>query len=535
MSNSAARLIARHLYNAGCRHAFGIPGGEVLSLLDALEAEGIAFHLCRHENAGGFMAEGSYHATGAPGILLGTVGPGVLNGLNAVANALQEQVPLIVLSGCVDGAEAATYTHQILDQNAALAPITKASLTAADGAVDVIIDKAIAIAMADPPGPVHLDLPITLADAEQTSRSNLYVPPAAPMAPADGPQLEAARKRIAQAERPLMIAGVGAVHNDASETITGICREHSIPLITTYKAKGVMPEDDPLCLGGHGLSPESDRILAELIEKSDLILLAGYDPIEMRVGWRGLWEAGKAIEVTHTPNRHGMHSASVSFIGDVGAGLARLFDGIAPTGSWPDGLPQSTRAALQDFFREPEAWGAHQVFATARRVLPKNTVVTADSGAHRILLSQMWTCYQPRTLLQSSALCTMGVALPLALGHKRADRDTPVMAVMGDAGFEMVLGELATLRDQKLPVIIMVMVDRSLSLIDLKQERMGLANRGVLFGQADYGKLAQAYGGYGKHVSSTTELEEELTKALDHETFTVLACDIDKRDYWGAF
>lgn len=535
MSNTAARLIARRLYNAGCRHVFGIPGGEVLDLLDALEAEGLRFTLCRHENAGGFMAEGAHHASGAPGVLLATIGPGLVNGLNAVVNALQDQVPLIVLSGALDGAEAATYTHQIFDQNAVMRPITKASFTAADGAVDVIIDKAVAIALADPPGPVHVDLPLNVATKEQTVRPALYVPPAAKVAPASSAELTAAQVLIAKAGRPLMIAGVGAVHHKAGDTITAICRDHNIPLLTTYKGKGLMPEDDALCLGGFGLSPESDRIVQPLIEQADLIILAGYDPVEMRVGWRGLWEADKAIDVAHVPARHGMHSATVSFVGSVKAGLGRLFEGAALHPVWDNGAPDKIRSELQSFFANQGAWGPHQAFATARAVMPASTVVTTDSGAHRILLSQMWKTQAPKTFLQSSALCTMGIAVPMALGYKQAAPDTPVLAVVGDACFEMVAGELATLRDQNLPVIIMVMVDQSLSLIDLKQERTGLDNRGVLFGQTDYVKLAQAFGGYGCVVTSADALKQELVSAMGRQVFTVLACEIDKKTYWGAF
>ena len=108
----AADVLATRLYEAGCRHAFGIPGGEVLTLVDALEAAGIQFHLARHENAAGFMAEGVHHIDGAPAILVATVGPGSMNGVNVVANAEQDRVPLIVLTGCVDAHEAERYTHQ---------------------------------------------------------------------------------------------------------------------------------------------------------------------------------------------------------------------------------------------------------------------------------------------------------------------------------------------------------------------------------------------------------------------------------------
>lgn len=163
MSDTNARIIARRLAKAGCRHAFGMPGGEVLVLLEALRDAGVEFTLCKHENAAGYMAEGTWHATGAPGILLTTIGPGLANGVNAVANAFQEQVAMIVLSGCIDHGEAEQFTHQVMDQSALMAPITKAQFRVAPGTGAHVVQKALAVALADPPGPVHIDLPVGLA------------------------------------------------------------------------------------------------------------------------------------------------------------------------------------------------------------------------------------------------------------------------------------------------------------------------------------------------------------------------------------
>jgi acetolactate synthase-1/2/3 large subunit len=137
----AADVLAQRLYEAGCRHAFGMPGGEVLTLIDALEAAGIQFHLARHENAAGFMAEGVHHVDGAPGILVATVGPGAMNGVNVVANANQDRVPLIVLTGCVDAADAQTYTHQVLDHRKVFEPITKATFTLDAKVAGVIAER----------------------------------------------------------------------------------------------------------------------------------------------------------------------------------------------------------------------------------------------------------------------------------------------------------------------------------------------------------------------------------------------------------
>lgn len=538
---TAVEVIAETLHRAGCRTAFGIPGGEILAMMHALDDCGIRFALCKHENAGGFMAEGTHHATGAPGILVATIGPGLANGINTVVNAWQDQVPLIVLSGCIDGAEAQTYTHQVFDHAQLMRPITKASFLAADGAVDVIAEKAVALAMADPQGPVHIDIPVSLAEKPQPAARPSTVSVASPTGPAAGEDLSRAAAMLAGAQRPLVVAGVGAVAHDAGPVLQTLCERYGAPLLTTYKAKGLMPEDHPLSLGGHGLSPKSDAIVLPLLDQADCVILAGYDPIEMRAGWYDPWAAENAVEISHFANRHGMHGAAVSFACHVTVGLEALSaaaQAVSPPGgeeAWPDGEPATARAALHQAFSAPETWGPHQAFAAARRVSPRNTVVTADSGAHRILLSQMWPCFEPRGMLQSSALCTMGVALPLAMGYKLAAPDRPVLAVMGDAGLEMVAGELATLRDLKMPLAVLVVVDHSLALIELKQRNAGRANLGVDFGATDFAALANAMGGVGRDIHSAAEMERELPAAYERDGFTLLACHIGPNAYDGAF
>ena len=127
MGKSASEVVAKRLYEAGCRHAFGIPGGEVLAMMDALDRAGLKVALVKHENSGGFMAEGTWHATGAPGVLFATIGPGIANAANVIAYAWQDRVPMIVLTGCVPALEAHTYSHQVFDHIKFLEPITKAA------------------------------------------------------------------------------------------------------------------------------------------------------------------------------------------------------------------------------------------------------------------------------------------------------------------------------------------------------------------------------------------------------------------------
>lgn len=532
----AVDIIARRLYDAGCRFAFGIPGGEVIAMIDALDRAGIRFILTKHENNAGFMAEGVYHMTGAPGILVTTVGPGMANGFNVIANAEQDRVPLIVLTGCVDAEEALTYNHQVFDHAAVLRPVTKGTFTLGEGAVDVLADRAVRLALDERPGPVHIDLPMSRQTRQAVCVGSAPRAVNSATAPAPGLDLDKARDWLAKAERPIMIAGLDVLNSPGGAAgVADFCGRHNVPLITSYKAKGIVPEDAGFALGGAGLSPTADKSLLPLVKNADLILLAGYDPIEMRTGWRNVWDPRhqNVVEIAAATNDHYMHQAGVSFVCDIAAGLHALAEGVSPRDTWPKGEPAAAKETLAGAFGQNEAWGPAAIVETVRAALPRNGVATVDSGAHRILLSQVWSCFNERQLLQSTGLCTMGCALPLAIGAKVAEPERPVVCFTGDAGLEMILGELATLRDLKLAVPVVVFVDRSLALIELKQRGVGMKNLAVDFDGTDFAAVGQALGGRGVTVDNREALARAMQEALSADTFTMLACTFDRKAYDG--
>lgn len=531
---TASQIIARRLKDAGCGYAFGIPGGEVLALMDALHQEGIRVLLAKHENCAGFMGEGVYHHDGAPAILFATIGPGIANAVNVIANAMQDRVPMIVLTGCVPALEQHTYTHQVFDHVKMCESVAKAAFRVEAGTAGVIIDKALSIACQGRPGPVVLDVPI---DVQKMALDDWHAPRRAPLVqavPAEGNALETARGWLAEAQRPIMIAGVDVLSQRAEALVETFCRDRSIPLIATYKAKGVIAEDDPLALGGAGLSPKADAELMPLIAKSDLVLLAGYDPIEMRIGWRDPWDDGaRVIDISAEPNLHYMHQGALNMVGHVGATLEVLGRGVAPKQTWPGNEISDTREALRILRRADEEWGPAAVIDTCRKTLPCDSVVTVDSGAHRIVFSQVWESYLARGVLQSTALCTMGCAVPLAIGRKLAEPDRPVVAFIGDAGLEMFLGELATARDLKLGIPIVVFVDEQLGLIELKQRGSQMENLAVDFGATDFPAVARALGGEGVWCHDRDALASELDAALARDTFTVIAAVVGGQAYDG--
>ncbi len=530
----AADVLALRLYEAGCRHAFGMPGGEVLTVLDALERAGIKFTLVKHENAAGFMAEAIWHHTGAPGIVVATIGPGAMNAVNTIANAHQDRVPLIMLTGCVDADDALCYTHQVLDHQKVFEPVTKATFRLSAESADVATDKAVGIALEGRPGPVLIDVPVGVADALVADTPYQRRVKASAVAPA-GPDLERARGWLASAKRPVVIAGVDVLNERAGAELCAFAETYGIPVITSYKAKGVMPETHPQCLGGAGLSPLADKVLVPFVQSADLIICAGYDPIEMRPGWQQIWDPARVnvIDISAEPNTHYMHQATLNFVCQTGPALKALSEGLTGRETWASSEVEAARAALQKAFPADDDWGPGAVFDECQKHLPEDAIVSADSGAHRILMSQMWTCHAPATLMQSAALCTMGCAMPLAMGASIAAPDRVSVSVCGDAGFLMTTGELATAKELGLRTIFVVLVDCSLALIELKQRQRQMKNRGVDFDSHDYAAIGRSFGGEGHTVSNREELAAALSAAMTAECFTVIAAVIDRGSYDG--
>jgi len=350
--------------------------------------------------------------------------------------------------------------------------------------------------------------------------------------PAD---LEQARGWLRSARKPVMIAGLDVLAEGSAAQVQRFCETHNIPLITTYKGKGIIPEDHRLALGGAGLSPLADEYLLPFVRSADLILCAGYDPIEMRTGWREVWdpEQVNVIDISAETNLHYMHQATLSYVSHIGETLKALSEGIASMDTWVGGEVAALRADLAAAFPVNEDWGPTAVIDECRKALPAGTVATADSGAHRILLSQIWPCDAPRGLLQSSALCTMGCAIPLAIGVKLAAPERQVVSFSGDAGALMVGGELSTAAELGGNPIFVVFVDACLSLIELKQRRSGMEGHGVHFGEHDFAAIGRAFGGHGVNVHSREELKTALKAAQSADRFTVIGAVIEKNAYDG--
>ena len=235
-----ADIIAAALYEDGVRYAFGIPGGEVLELLEAFRKAGIKFILTKQELGAGIMADATYQLTGKPGVLVATLGPGITNTTTAVAQALLDRSAVIVLTGEIATSLKSIYTHQILDQESLLRPLVKWTTTvAAKNAFDQV-RKGLAIARQPMPGPVHFNVPTDVAGAEQAeSRRFAPVPVRTLPRREDRGPIEALLKK---ARRPLALVGLGVQIDGAEREFKRFIEAWRIPFIATYKAKGVIPK-----------------------------------------------------------------------------------------------------------------------------------------------------------------------------------------------------------------------------------------------------------------------------------------------------
>ncbi|MBP1886610.1 thiamine pyrophosphate-binding protein [Sinorhizobium mexicanum] len=535
--NRVADVLARTLHAHGVRHGFGVPGGEVVTLIDALQAAGIAFHLARHETPAAIMAAGASVISATPELLVTTIGPGLANAVNGIADALQERIPLVVISGVVDRATRARYTHQVIDHAQLLRPLVKASFEIEPDSVASTVARALAIATAEPAGPVHIDLSPAVAALASPNYGGV-VPPLrfVPSVAVTDPAIRRLSDRIAAVERPLIIVGFEAARGHAGPALKQLAETIEAPVLTTYKAKGVLPEDHPLSLGAAGLSPLADRVLLNLARESDLVLMIGYDPIEMRLGWLDFVEdPSKLVDITNAVSDHGMHHAGIRIAAAPRTVLQALAGSVVARKGWSGGEPAAAKSDLQGIFSTRQPWGPHAIVDLLNQMAGDDGLVTVDSGAHRILLSQKWVATKPLSLLQSAGFCTMNAALPLAIGAKVADPSRKVFAVIGDGGLEMGIGELATIRDLKLPVTIVVFQDRSLALIALKQASAGLPPAGVTLGETDFAAVARGFGGHGVNVENANAFRDELEAAGERASFTVIACRFDARAYDGAF
>jgi len=533
-------FLAQALKARGVTHVFGMPGGSSLPFLEAFRAAGIEFVLVRHEGSAGFMADVAFHVTRCPGACIATLGPGATNLVSGVAGSLLERSKVVAITSQIGSDIRGRYTHQILDQVALFQPVARrvVHLNTEQAAMQTL--AALASLDRHAPGPVVLDIPTEVADAPVHDVDPLLGLHPKPTAV---PDVTAAARRLRAARYPLVVVGCGELSIAAANGVRRLITAARAASLTTYRAAGMVDDAHPLWGGTFGLSPVVDAHQKQLFEQADLMVAVGLDMVELRPHWLPGWpEDLPIISVDAFGQDDLLGHVAIELTGPVMETLDALR--VTAFGEPPDDDPDAVCASTawqedrlahhRDTTLAPFQDGPDGPAATIRAVQegsPIGTRISLDVGAHRITAAHVLRADRPNLILQSNGFSSMGTGLPGAIASRIVDPATPAVALTGDAGLWMTLGELGMVQERQLDLVVVYLSDASLSLIQLKQERSELPDHGVRFENPRVVELAHAFGGVGLQVRGAEAVRAAVEAAHARGGLTLIEAVIDPAAY----
>ncbi len=527
----AAELFVRCLENEGVEYLFGLPGEENIDVMDAMLDSHIQFVLTRHEQGAAFMADVYGRLTGQAGVCLATLGPGATNLVTGVADANMDRAPVVAIAGQGATTRMHKESHQILDLVSLFEPISKYSTEVrAAEIIPEVVRKAFKVARSEKPGAAFISLPENIAGATMDDAEPLKVQAAqAPEPPAE--KIAQAVQLLSEARFPLVLAGNGVVRARASEALVRFAERLRVPVVTTFMAKGAIPDSHELSLGTVGLAA-SDYISCGF-DRADVVLCVGYDIVEYHPR---LWNQGGNTKIIHIDSQPAEVDAHYMLEAGVVGDIARSLDAIADNATPRDSFAASKlRTAIADemaahaddrgFPVKPQkiVWDLRQVLAPA-------DIVLSDVGAHKMWMARMFQTEQPNTCIISNGFASMGIALPGAIAAKIAYPDRNVVAVTGDAGFLMNSQEIETAMRVGTPLVVLVWTDSEYGLIHWHQMRKFGRPSNIAFTNPDLVRYAESFGAKGYRVESAADLVPVLQRAIADNTVVVVDCPVDYRE-----
>jgi acetolactate synthase-1/2/3 large subunit len=533
---TTAASIARLLSGAGIDRVFGLPGGEVLVLIDELRRAGVEFVLMRHEANAGIAAAVYGKLRGQPGVVLTTLGPGAANLMLPVSNAYLDQEPLLAISAQIPEELPASHTHQRLPLHEVYRPITKyVGAVGAENAA-AVMTRALAACMERPYGAAYVTL-----SAREASRSvageEAAAPARAPAADRTAVSTEAARAlagKLGRAKRPLVIVGLGIDAANAAR-LRGWLDAWNLPVAVTPKVKGIVDETAANFVGVAG-GMAADDVVCGALQQADVLVGFGLDPVEVDKTWHAELAIDWVLEAPNVGGPAGRMPAGAALV-DHTAFLETIAS-LPPPASWNTpfaAFQQERRRRLLDRSGASGVMWPGDIVESLAAALPSDTIVTTDVGSHKYLFGQYWPSRHPATFWMSNGLSGMAYGLSAAIGARLARPHASVVAAVGDGGFSMNAQELESAERVGAPFITVVLEDGSYSLIKLSQEGKSLPAYGVDFGPIDTVAMAASCGVEALRTTSPDELASAAARAAQTRRSLVVAVPVSYADYRRMF
>ena len=521
MKITGSRALLECLKREGVDTIFGYPGGAVIPIYDMIyQFPDIQHILVRHEQGAGHMAEGYALATGKVGVCLATSGPGATNLVTPIADAMMDSVPLVAITGQVKTSSIGTDAFQEADITGITMPITKHNWLVKDVTkLPEIIAEAFHIARSGRPGPVLIDIPVDIsrAEFEYTPIEEVNIPTFKPTTKGHSRQIQRAAELIAEAKRPVLYVGGGAIYSGAYEAIKDLAERTNTPVTTTLKGLGAFPETHPLSLGMLGMHGTAYANYA--ISECDLLIAVGARFDDRVTGKADEWvPTAKIIHIDVDPAEIGkVLPADVPIVGDVKAVLIELLKLVEPA-FHPEWNARVTQWKTDFPLHYPMDGILHgqQVIEQIGAITNHEAIVVTDVGQHQMWAAQFYKCLRPRQFITSGGLGTMGFGLPAAIGAQFGAPDKPVFCVSGDGSIQMCIQELMVATIYKLPIKICILNNQYLGMVRQWQELFWESHYSNVDLEAspDFVKLAEAYGAHAIRCSSPSGVEAALAEAM---------------------
>ena len=535
----AAALFVKCLEAEGVEYIFGLPGEENADLMIALmDSTKIRFVLTRHEQAAAFMADVYGRLTGRAGVCLATLGPGATNLVTGLADAHLDRSPVVAIIGQGPTRRLHKESHQNMDAIAMMRPISRWAQSIIDPeSIPEIIRKAFKLATAEKPGVCVIELP------EDVARHTLVAEPMpvyrTRRASADHRAIDEAVALLLGARNPVILAGNGALRKRAVPQLRELARKTGLPVFNTFMGKGALAREDAHNLFTIGLQAKDYGNQA--MDSADVVIVVGYDLVEYSPQF---WNAKRDKQIVHIdflPAEVDQHyTVAVDVVGDIADALWQINAKLDR--DHEDRLPLKDIAKWAELRAQIQADHAcerddtsfpmkpQKILWDVRAFMASDDILLSDVGAHKMWIGRYYPAEEPNSVLISNGFCSMGFALPGAIGAKFACPEKRVLAICGDAGFLMNLQDLETAVREKLNIVVMIWVDGAYGLIEWKQQNEFGKHFPLGFGNPDFELLARAFGCWGCTLTAPEQLPGALETAFAQPGPALIAVPVDYRE-----